>query len=72
MKERGQGSDNPNRPDRPRSRFTTHSDTLRLVGPGDPKYPYALAHELTHHTINGRPIRGIVREKSDIPTDVKT
>lgn len=36
-------------------------DSIKFVGPGDPEYPFALARELSHHTIGGRLIRGIVK-----------
>lgn len=40
---------------------------VKFVKPGDPDYPYALAHELSHHPLKGpdgkwHHIRGIVRK----------
>ena len=37
------------------------SDGVQFYGEGDEGYVFALAHELSHHSIQGKHIRGIVR-----------
>ena len=38
-------------------------DKVKYCSQGDPDYVYALAHELSHHTCEGLPFRGIVRDE---------
>ena len=40
----------------------TISDRYQDCSPGEENYEYALAHELSHHRIQGNLIRGIVKE----------